>query len=91
MPEMRQHELARRAVRELDRRPGLGVDQLGKDESARAEVHAVLLFALAEERRADVADPHCLGDLCAPTFFEPRAERRLASAGLTRNEDTLDA
>ena len=49
-----------------------GVDQLGMDEAAGAEVHAVLLLALAPQRRADVADPHRLGDL------RPQASSSLA-------------
>ena len=69
----------------------LGVDQLGVDEAARAEVHAVLLLALAPERDADVADAHRLGDLRAPALLELRAERRLAAAGLAGDEHALDA
>src|SRR4029453_18168136 len=58
MPEMRQHELAGRAVVHRDRSAGLGVDQLGVDEPARTQVHPVLLLALPPERNADVADAH---------------------------------
>ena len=54
----------------------LGIDQLGVDEAARAEVHAVLLLALAPERRADVADAHRLGHARAPALLEPRAGTR---------------
>ena len=72
-------------------RARLGVDQLGVDEAARAEVHPVLLLALAPERDADVADPHRLGHPRAPAFLEPRAEGRLAAAGLARDEHALDA
>ena len=61
------------------------------DEAARAEMHPVLLLALAPERDADVADPHRLGHLRAPALLEPRAERGLAAAGLAGDEDTLDA
>ena len=71
--------------------PGLGLDQLGVDEAARAEVHPVLLLALAPERDADVADPHRLGHLRAPALLEPRAEGRLAAARLARDEHPLDA
>ena len=71
--------------------PGLRVDQLGVDEAARAEVHAVLLLALAPERDADVADPHRLGDPRAPALLELRAEGRLAAAGLAGDEHALDA
>ena len=60
------------------------------DEAARAEVHAVLLLALAPERDADVADAHRLGHLRAPALLEPRAEDRLAAARLARDEDALD-
>ena len=91
MPQMRQDELARGAVVERDRGARVGVDQLGVDEAARAQVHAVLLLALAPERHADVADAHRLGDLRAPPRFELRAERRLAAAGLAGHEHALDA
>ena len=70
--------------------PGRRVDQLGMDEAARAEVHAVLLLALAPERDADVADAHRLGHLRAPPRLELRAERRLAAARLARDEHALD-
>ena len=56
----------------------------------RAEVHPVLLLALAEERRADVADAHRLGHLCAPALLELRAKGRLAAAGLAGDQDSLD-
>ena len=69
----------------------LGVDQLGVDEAARAEVHPVLLLALAPERHADVADAHRLGDPRAPALLEHRAEGGLAAAGLARHEHALDA
>ena len=48
-------------------------------------------LALAQERRADVADAHRLGDFRAPALLELRAERRLAAAGLAGDEDALDA
>ena len=72
-------------------RARLGVDQLRVDEAARAEVHAVLLLALAPERGADVADAHRLGDAGAPALLEPRAERRLAAARLAGDEQAHDA
>ena len=84
--QVREHELALGAVLQRDRGAGLRVDQLGVDEAARAEVHPVLRLALAPERDADVADPHRLGDARAPALLEPRAERRLAAAGLARDE-----
>ena len=71
--------------------PELGLDQLGVDEAARAEVHSVLLLALAPERHADVADAHRLGHLRAPALFQLRAKGRLAAAGLAGHEDALDA
>ena len=49
MPEVGQDELAGGTVRQSPRGAGLGVDQLGVDEAARAEVHAVLLLALAPQ------------------------------------------
>ena len=70
-----QHELAVGAVVERDGGARLRLDQLGVDEAARAEVHAVLLLALAPERHADVADPHRLGHLRAPALLELGAER----------------
>ena len=70
---------------------GSRVDQLRVDEAARAQVHAVLLLALAPERDADVADAHRLGHARAPALLELRAERRLAAAGLARDEHALDA
>ena len=79
------------AVLQRDGGARLGVDQLGMDEAARAEVHAVLLLALAPERDADVADAHGLGDLRAPAFLELRAEGRLAAARLARDQDALHA
>ena len=89
--QVREHELAGRAVLHRDRGAGLGVDQLGVDEAARAEVHAVLLLALAPQRDADVADAHRLGHARAPALLELRAERRLAAAGLAGDEHALDA
>ena len=91
MLEMRQHELAGRAVVQLEGDACFGFDQLGVDEAARAQVHSVLLLALPPERHADVADAHRLGDPRAPAVFELRPEGRLAAAGLTRHEDALDA
>ena len=76
MLQMGQDELPLRAVLQLQRGARLRVDQLGVDEAARAQVHAVLLLALAPERDADVADAHRLGDLGAPPVLELRAERR---------------
>ena len=75
--EVRQDELARRAVLERDGRARRGVDQLGVDEPARAEVHPVLLLALAPQRDADVADPHRLRHPRAPALLE-RARGRPA-------------
>ena len=61
------------------------------DEAARAEMHPVLLLALAPEGDADVADAHRLRDLRAPALLELRAEGGLAAAGLARDEHALDA
>ena len=74
---------------ELDRRAGVGVDQLRVHEAAGAEVHAVLLLALTPERGADVADAHRLRHARAPTLLEPSAEGGLASAGLAGDEYAL--
>ena len=89
--EVGEHELAARAVLERDRGARLGVDQLGVHEAACAEVHAVLLLALAPQRGADVADAHRLGDARAPALLELRAEGRLAAARLARHEDAPHA
>ena len=67
VPQVREHELAGRAILELECGARLRVDQLGVHEPARAEVHAVLLLALAPERDADVADAHRLGDHSRPS------------------------
>ena len=91
MPQVREDELAGRAVVQLDGGAGLGVDQLDVDEAAGSEMHAVLLLALAKERGADVTDAHRLGHPRAPGLLEPRAEVRLAAAGLARDEHALDA
>jgi len=88
--EVGEDELAGRAVVHRDRRLGGGVDELGVDEAARAEVHAVLVLALAPQRDADVADAHGLGDLRAPAALEHRAEGGLAATGLAGDEDALD-
>ena len=84
VPEMGEDELARGPVGQLDRGARVRVDQLRVHEAAGAEVHAVLLLALAPERRADVADAHRLGHAGAPALLEPRAEGGLASSGLAR-------
>ena len=91
MAEVGEYELAGGAVLELERLARVGVDQLGVDEAARAQVHSVALLALAPERDADVADAHRLGDLRAPARLEPRTKGRLAAAGLPGDEQTLDA
>jgi hypothetical protein len=74
MLQMGQDELPLRAVLQLLRRARLRIDQLRVDQAARAQVHAVLLLALAPERDADVADAHRLGDLRAPAVLEGGAE-----------------
>ena len=49
VPQMAEHELAARVVLRSERgSSALGIDQLNVDEAARADVHAILLFALAE-------------------------------------------
>ena len=91
MTQVRQHQLAGGAVLHRDRDARLGVDQLRVDEAARAEVHPVLLLALAPERHADVADPHRLGHARAPAMLEHRAEGRLPASRLAGHEHALDA
>ena len=89
--EVREDELALGSVLQLARLAGLGIDELQVHEAVRAEVHSVLLLALAEERRADVAHAHGLGHLRAPALLELLAEGGLAAARLARDEDALDA
>src|SRR3954470_7139856 len=89
--QVREDELAGRSVLERERIARAGVDQLGVDVVARPEVHAVLRLALAPQRHADVADPHRLGDPCAPAFLERAAERGLGAAGLPGDEDVPHA
>ena len=75
----------------LDGRAGLGVDQLGVDEAVRAEVHPVLVLALAPQRHADVADPHRLGDPRAPGLLELRAEAGSPPPGSPATRTRCDA
>src|SRR3954468_11100444 len=89
--EVAEHELALGAVVHGDGPLRGRVDQLGVDEAAGAEVHAVLVGALAPGRDADAADAQRLGDLRAPAALELRAECGLAAAGLAGHEDALDA
>ena len=81
-PAVEAHELAGRLVLQRQRGAGVRVDQLGMDEAVRAQVHAVLLLALAPQRHVDIADPHRLGHARAPAVLQRGAERRLAAAGL---------
>src|SRR5262245_58935285 len=84
-----ENELPLGAVLERQRLGRSGVDQLGVHEAARAEMHSVLLLALAPERRADVADAHRLCDARAPAILQLRAEGRLAAARLAGDEHAL--
>jgi hypothetical protein len=61
------------------------------DEAPRAQVHTGLVFALAPQRRADVADPHRLRHPGAPALLQRGPERRLAAAGLAGDEHAGDA
>src|SRR5439155_12048866 len=54
-------QLADRAGLDLHGLATLGVDQLHPHVARAAEVHALLVGALPEERRRDVADAHHLG------------------------------
>ena len=91
MPQVGQHELAGGAVVDRDRRARRWVDELRVDEAARAEVHAVLLLALAPERDADLAHAHRLRDGRVPALLEPGAEGGLAAARLAGDEHAPDA
>ena len=92
MLQVGQDELALRAVLHVQRGARLRVDQLGVDEPASAQVHAVLLLALAPERDADVADAHRLGDLRPIRPRAGRAKRGLSPTRLaaTSTRSTLD-
>src|SRR5215211_633090 len=90
MAQVREHELAGRAIRELDRVACLRVDQLDVDEPARAEMHPDLLLAFTPERDADVADAHRLRHLRAPALLQLSAKRGLSAAGLARDQNALD-
>src|SRR3954469_23851727 len=89
--QMGEHELAGRAVLHGDRLAARRVDELGVDEAVGAEVHAVLVLALAPQRHADVADAHRLGHARAPPLLEHGAEGGLAATGLAGDEHALDA
>ena len=89
--EMREDELAGSAVVERACSAALRIDQLRMDEAPRSQVHAVLLLALAPERDADVADAHRFRDPGPPAVLELCAKRRLAAAGLARDEHAGDA
>src|SRR4051812_49591088 len=91
MAQVAEHELAGRAVCQLHRLAAAGVDHLEAGEAVRAEVHPVLVLALAEQRDADVPDAHRLGDPGAPAVLQHRPEARLAAARLARHEHALDA
>src|SRR5262249_34424786 len=91
MPQMGQHQLARCAVLERERLARAPVDQLWGDETAGAEMHAVLLLALAPERDADVADAHRLHPSCAPATLEQLTKCGLPPARLAGHEHTLHA
>ena len=84
--EVRQHQLAACAVVHRNGRPRLRVDQLRMDETACAQVHAVLVLALAPQRDAQVADAHRLGHPRSPAPLQQLAEGRLAAAGLARDQ-----
>ena len=84
--EVRQHQLAAGAVVHRNGRPRLRVDQLRMDETARAQVHAVLPLALAPQRHAQVADAHRLGHPRPPAPLQHLAEGRLAAARLARDQ-----
>ena len=84
--QMGEHELARsRRPPSRPPSPVSGSISSGWTKPRAAEVHAVLVLALAPQRDADVADPHRLGDARAPARLELRAEGRLAAAGLARD------
>src|SRR3954454_4155642 len=89
--QVRQDELASGFVLQWDRGCRVWVDQLGMDEAACAEVHPVLVLALAPKRDADVADPHRLCYTRAPCVLELLAERGLAAARLAGDQHATDA
>src|ERR1017187_9501391 len=88
---MREDELAGRSLAECHCLAAVGLDQLGVDEAASAEVHPILRLALSHQRRADGADAHRRGDLGSPPVLERRAGRRLTAARLTGDQHALYA
>src|SRR3954453_23659300 len=85
-----EHEPAGRAVLHGDGLAARRVDELGMDEAVGAEVHAVLVLALAPQRHADVADAHRLGHARPPPLLEHGAEGGLATTGLAADAHALD-
>ncbi len=71
--------------------PVAGSISSGMHEPTCAEMHAVLLLALAPERDPDVADAHRLGDARAPALLEPRSQGGFASTRLAGDQNPPDA
>src|SRR5882672_3938299 len=83
----RVNELSDCARLDLHRRASLRVDQLRPDVPGPAEMHALLVGALAEQRRRDVADAHDLGDRDAEHLLDVVANGGYAAAGLSPGDD----
>ena len=84
---MRVDELAHGAGLEFHRLARVRIDQLHPDVAAAAEVHALLLRALAEQRRRYVANPHNLGDGDAENRLDVIADLRDPAARLAAGDD----
>src|SRR5205807_3925540 len=85
--EVRVDELAHGARLEFHRLARVRIDQLHPDVAAAAEVHALLLRALAEQRRRYVANPHNLGDGDAENRLDVIADLRNPAARLAAGDD----
>ena len=81
-------DLAGRALRPGDLVAGGGVDQLDGDAPLAAEVHAVLVVALAPYRREDVGQAHDFPHVVeGPTGPDLLPDLGLAEAGLAAAEE----
>ena len=81
------HELAARAVLELDRRVAVRVHQLEQRVLAGGEVESLALAAGARHRGPHVAHAEAVGHACAPGRLDLGAQRLEAGAGLARGHD----
>src|SRR5439155_17267993 len=80
-------QLAHRARLDLHRLARVGIDELHPYVASAAEVHALLVRALAEQRRRDVADAHDLGHSDAQNALDVIADGGYAAAGFAAGHD----